>query len=283
VLTGRRAFSLAELLVAIVLTGVIAATAMDVLARHLRFYAGEARRAAARAAVRQGGELLATELRALSPLDGDLYDAGPDHVDFRMLLGSSVLCVIAPARDAVVLPPLHADSKIGLTAWVAAPVRGDTALVLGDDERWARHVLLDDPRAGARCPAATGFTQSAAEEAAGWSVRFAPPLGAEVRAGAPVRFVRRARFELYRASDARWYLGFLDCLATRATPCSVVQPVSGPYDPGGLRFVYLDSSGSAGAGDAARIVIDLAASAAAERPGVPAYRDSLRLTVAPRR
>lgn len=288
-LTGRRGFTLAELVVAIVIAGVLAAAVMDVVIRQQRFFAADARAAAMRAAVRQAADILSNELRPLTPRDGDLYAAAADHVDFRMLLGASVLCTIAAGRDGAVLPPTRAASALGLTAWVAAPVRGDTLLVLDagardpGDERWTRHVLTADPATHAPCPPATGFTGSAAEGAAGWELHLWPLLAATVRPGAAVRFVRRARFELYRASDTRWYLGFADCLASRAVPCAVVQPVSGPYDAGGIRFTYLDSLGAAAAeADVARIVIDIVASAAGAAPGVARSRDSLRATVAVR-
>ncbi len=288
-LTAPRGFSLAELLVAVVLACAIGAAVMDSAVRQQRFFAADARAAVAHAAVRQAVDVLSADLRALTPADGDLYVTAPDHVDFRMLLGASVLCTIAASRDAAVLPPLRTASALGLTSWVAAPAAGDTLLVLdaggpgAADDRWARHVLAADPAPGGVCPVSSGFTASAAEAAAGWNVRFSPPLAATVMPGAAVRFVRRARFELYRAADAKWYLGFSDCLATRTTPCAVVQPVSGPYDASGIGFSYLDSLGAAAAPPAvAGIMVSVRASAAGAAPAGARSRDSARAVIAPR-
>ena len=288
-LTTPRGFSLAELLVAIVLACAIGAAVMDSAVHQQRFFAADARAAVAHAAVRQAVDVLSADLRAITPADGDLYLTAPDHVDLRMLLGASVLCTITAARDAAVLPPLRAASALGLTSWVAAPAAGDTLLVFDagapgpGDDHWARHVLVADPASGAACPVSSGFTANAAEAAAGWSVRLSPPLAGTVMPGAAIRFVRRARFELYRAADSKWYLGFSDCLSTRATPCAVVQPVSGPYDAAGIRFSYLDSLGAGAPPLAvAGITVSVVASAAGASPAGAPSRDSARAVIAPR-
>ena len=286
---SRRAFSLVELLIALLLACAVAGAAMQSLAREQRIFAATARRNAARAALHQAADVLTTDLRSLSPRDGDLYGAAPDHVDFRLLLGSSELCTIAPARDAATLPPTHAASALGLTAWIAAPQSGDTLLVFDPggpglaDDRWTRHVLTADPVPGAACPVAGGFTSTAAEAAAGWGIAIRPPLSPTVPTGSPIRFFRRATFELYRAADARWYLGFFDCLTTRVTPCAIVQPVAGPFDPAGLTFTFLDSLGAPALPAAtARIGIELHASAVGAASGAPSSHDSLRTVVAMR-
>jgi prepilin-type N-terminal cleavage/methylation domain-containing protein len=289
VLIPPRGFSLAELLVAVVIACAIGAAVMDSAVRQQRFFAADARAAVARGAVRQAVDVLSSDLRALTPSDGDLYVTAADHVDLRMLLGASVLCTIGAARDAAVLPPLRGASVLGLTSWVAAPLAGDTVLVFdaggpgAADDRWARHVLASDPIPGGACPVTSGFTVSAAEAASGWSVRLSPALALTVTPGAAVRFVRRARFELYRAADSKWYLGFSDCLSTRATPCSVVQPVSGPYDAAGIQFAYHDSLGAAAApAQVARIVVSVKSSAAGAAPGGALWRDSTGAAIAVR-
>ena len=286
-LNRREAFTLAELLVAVIVAALVAGAAVRALIQQQRFFAADARTGAARAAVREGAEILAGELRALSPADGDIYAAAPDHVDVRLTIGTSVLCAIAAGRDEAVLPPLRAASELGLTAWVAEPQDGDTVLVLDagspafGDERWSRHSLSSGLARGAICPVASGLTRTPGETTAGWRMRFTPPLAPTVQPGAPVRFARRARFELYRASDGRWFLGFFDCLASRSIPCSVVQPVSGPYEAAGVRFTYLDSLGApAPPARVAQILIELWASAIGASGA--RWRDSARTSVAVR-
>jgi len=137
------------------------------------------------------------------------------------------------------------------------------------------------------CPTTSGFTRSTAEAAAARSLRLSPPLAPEVALGAALHFVRRARYQLYKASDGRWYLGYLDCLSSRATPCATIQPVNGPFAPNGVRFVFSDSTGVA-ASDPARVArIDVLARALTDRStdagSSPAFAaESLLITIAPR-
>lgn len=288
-LNRRPAFTLIEMLIALAVASIVAGAAVRALLSQQRHYAADARLGAARAAVRDGAEILTGELRGLTPADGDIYAAAPDRVEVRLSVGTSVLCAIAPGRGEAVLPPTHAASELGLSAWVAEPLAGDTVLVLDPGSpaagggQWSRHVLSSDLARGGSCPVTSGFTRTSAEAAAGWRMHLTPPLASTVQPGAPLRFARRARFELYRAADGRWFLGFADCLATRAIPCSVVQPVSGPYDGAGIHFAYLDSHGAPASTErVARIVIELRASAIGTAgPSVP-WRDSARTVVAVR-
>jgi hypothetical protein len=66
-----------------------------------------------------------------------------------------------------------------------------------------------------------------------------------------VRFIRRGRYSLYRASDGDWYLGYRRCNALGSSVCGAIQPLSGPYrryssDPAatGLLFEYFDANGN---------------------------------------
>jgi hypothetical protein len=109
-----------------------------------------------------------------------------------------------------------------------------------------------------------------------------------VRPGAALRFVRRARYQLYRASDGLWYVGHLDCLPSRATPCATIQPVVGPFESNGVHFAYRDSTGAV-TSDPTRVArIDVHARAPGLRmPHAGGYAshgsaDSLLITIAPR-
>jgi hypothetical protein len=116
--------------------------------------------------------------------------------------------------------------------------------------------------------------------------------------GSIVRFFRRSRYEIYRAANNQWYLGYADCMSTYGTPtrCSALTPVSGPYEPytgiasqNGLTFTYFDTSGNAlSPADPARLISRIAvtmraASAApVTRTGAGAgsvYRDSVLLSI----
>jgi type II secretory pathway pseudopilin PulG len=278
----RAGASLIELVVVIVLLAAIGSATLAVVIHQERFYRSQADAIDARATVRDAAALLQSELRALTPVDGDLYAIAPAAIEFRATLAQSVVCTIAPSRSAITVPPEQLTSGAPLT-WIGTrPEAGDTLLILATDSTlgdvWSRHVLTAAPSSTGSCPTATGFTASAAEASAALTMTLSPPLDTTVGAGALVRVVRRARYELYRASDSRWYLGYLDCLESRATPCNVVQPVAGPFAPAGIQLSYLDLA-RAPTADPWRVArIDIVAIAA--RRSSPATLDSLATTIA---
>jgi hypothetical protein len=271
-----------ELTVVVVLLTAVGSATMGVVIHQERFYRAQADAIDSRATVRDATSLLQSELRALTPADGDLYAIGAGAVEFRATLAQSAICTVAPSRSRITIPPEHLASGAPLTWLGTQPESGDTLLVLATDstlgDRWDRHVLTAAPSSTGTCPIATGLTTTAAEASAALTLSLSPPLDSSVALGALVRIVRRARYEVYRASDSRWYLGYLDCLSSRATPCNVVQPVSGPFVPSGVHLAYLDRNGAATT-DPWRVArIDVLAVAA--RRTAPATLDSLATTIA---
>jgi type II secretory pathway pseudopilin PulG len=278
----RPGASLIELVVVIVLLAAIGSATMGVVVRQEQFYRAQADAIDSRATVRDAASLLQSELRALTPVDGDLYAISPGAVEFRATLAQSAICTIAPSRRQITIPPEHLASGAPLTWLGTQPESGDTVLVLATDstlgDRWDRHVLTTAPSSAGTCPVATGLTTTSAEASAALTLSLSPQLDSSIASGALVRIVRRARYEIYRASDSRWYLGYLDCLSSRATPCNVVQPVSGPFAPSGVQLAYLDRTGALTI-DPWRVArIDVLAIAA--RRTSPATLDSLATTIA---
>jgi hypothetical protein len=279
---SRRGASLIELVVVIVLLAAIGSATMGVVIHQERFYRAQADAIDSRATVRDAASLLQSDLRALTPADGDLYTMAPGAIEFRATLAQSAICTIAPSRRQITIPPEHLASGAPLT-WIGTqPEAGDTLLVLSTDstlgDRWDRHVLTAAPSSIGSCPVSSGLTTNAAESAAALTLSLRPELDSAIAPGTLVRIVRRARYELYRASDSRWYLGYLDCLSSRAAPCNVVQPVSGPFTPAGIQLAYVDRNGVPTA-DPWRVArIDVLA--IASRRSSPATLDSLATTIA---
>lgn len=292
---ARRAFSLVELLIATVMLAVLAAVLMQVLVAQERFAAGVFATTEVRATLRHAAAALATDLRPLRPEDGDLYALEPGAVELRLTLGAAPICALDSARVTVTIPPPR-PAAASLASWTAAPQRGDTVLAFDagtpddpDDDAWHRHVLLADPAVGSICPSAGGLAPAPDDTSGAWRLRVDPPLDSGAVPGTMLRVVRRARYEIYRGGDGEWYLGFLDCLATRATPCTTVQPVAGPFTAGGVRFAWLDAAG-APTTDAGRVQrIDVALHALARERVRWASRaprrlqDSLDLSIGVRR
>ena len=281
-LHARHGASLVELIIVIVLLSILGTATLGVVIHQERFYRAQADAINARATVRDAASLLQGELRPLTPSDGDLYAISASTVEFRATLAQSAICTIAPSRQGITIPPPQLSSGAPMTWLGTQPETGDTLLVLATDSTlgntWQRHVLIANPSSTGACPIATGLTATAAEAAAAMTLALDPPLDTTIHPGAIVRVVRRARYELYRASDSRWYLGYLDCLASRATPCNVVQPVSGPFATAGIHFAYLDRRGAATTDPFHVARIDVLA--IASRRSDPSTLDSLATTIA---
>src|SRR5947209_6864633 len=144
-----RGASLIELVVVIVLLAVIGSATMAVVIHQERFYRAQSDAIDSRATVRDATAILQSELRALSPGDGDVYAMATGSIEFRATLLQSAICTISPSRRAITIPPEHLGSGAPLT-WIGTqPDAGDTLLVLATDstlgDRWDRHVLTAAP------------------------------------------------------------------------------------------------------------------------------------------
>jgi hypothetical protein len=252
----RRGLSLAELVVVIALAGLVGGTIIGTITRQQRFYHGASELLHAREGVRDAMEVLSADLRAASV--GDTVRLAADSaIEFFATIGASAVCQIV-AND-VGLPAEHLSGN-SLSAFVTAPDTGDLALFHldpgGAGERWERHRIsgFGSRSLASSCPPASGLSQQSEFDAGakGFVVTLTTPLDSDVKPGAVLRFIRRARYSLYRASDGDWYLGYRRCNAIGASACGAVQPVSGPYraysrDPRttGLRLEYFDAAGQA--------------------------------------
>jgi hypothetical protein len=244
----RSGVTLAELAVVLALIGLLGSAIGVTLLRQQRFYLGTAELLHAREGVRDAMELLSTDIRGMSVAD-TVRLLADSAIEFFANVGSSVVCQTADGTSAG-LPGRSPTRGNALTAFLSLPDTGDIAVFHRDSmegaSEWERHRITGfaaRPLA-VTCPAsdATGT---------GFIVELSTPLSPHVRAGAPVRFVRRGRYSLYHASDGRWYLGYRRCNAIGASTCGAIQPLSGPYreyssDPRhtGLLFEYFDGSGS---------------------------------------
>lgn len=287
--SSRHGTTLVELLLVLVLLAIVGGAIMRVAVGQQRFLDAVERVMEVHRTVQEGADIPRQELRAVGAASGGIYDMTADRIDFRSLIGSSVLCDVDSSRTTVSIPGRF--SRSGLTSWVAAPRERDTVLVFDATSdsappSWRVHTLATAPAPGGRCPMASGLARTPAEEGDALSFQIAPPLELTFGAGASLRFFRRARYQLYRAGDGQWYLGFLDCAPGRSVPCTAIQPVSGPFAPAGVRFAFRDSTGAitADPGRVARIdVLSRAASDASLRAmgfAVGIYSDSVLASIA---
>jgi hypothetical protein len=245
------------MLIVIVLLAVVLSAVMTIFVQQQRFYSDSAAIMQTRSSTRDAAWVLQSDLHALSPKSGDIYSMGPSFIEFRTQPGSSVVCTIDGTRKILTVPPINVASESALTSWLAAPVSSDTILILdpgtntnSSDDVWRTYVLSALPAAAGSCPNATGLTTTAAEAVGGYTFHIEPALTATTPVGAPIRVVRRARYELFQEASGNWYLGYYDCVQARVPACTSLQPVAGPYVPpnvggtGGIVFSFLDASGA---------------------------------------
>jgi prepilin-type N-terminal cleavage/methylation domain-containing protein len=232
---ARRGLSLVELTVVLALLGLIGAMIGSTMVRQQRFYRGASELLAARAEVRDAMELLSTDIRGMSPADTVRLMAD-SAIEFFASIGSSVICQTTATE--VGLPAVRPSANT-LSAFLSQPDTGDLALFYDQSgigsSSWEPHriVSLISRSLAASCPASSGFSEQSDVDAGhkGFLLSLATPLSPVVGPGAPVRFIRRGRYSLYRAADGKWYLGYRRCNALGASACGAIQPLSGPYRP----------------------------------------------------
>lgn len=300
-------FTLIELVVATAVAAIVGLTLMMTLRRQERFYSSASQMLAVRSQLRDGADVLTSDIRGAAVERFGFPLMTDSAVEFFSTIGSSVVCE-TPSGATLFLPPSTLSNGATLTSLLASPDTGDIALIYAmpggvpDSARWveARIASFSSRSLVTSCPPATGFTSSSDLAAGqhGYALTLSANPAVVIRKGAPVRFLRRGRYSLY-ASAGDWYLGYRRCNAGAPQFCGTIQPVSGPYLPyagggspdAGLAFRYFDMNGDA-IGDeslspmVARIDVVLrgATSRAVALAGDARvrYRDSTVVSVSPR-
>ena len=253
--TVRAGRTLAELLVALAVSGVFFALLSFAFIGHERLVSGSTAIIELRGQVRQAHQILPVLLRAAAA--SDFFAVTDTLVDVGYPIGNAVTCLPSSASPTqLVLAPDTIAVGQRLASWIHQPRPGDVAQVVdagtlpgrSDDRWWTASVasLVQVPNActGSSLldPVADASHRARVLTLSGW-LGAAPP-GA-IAMGAVVTFTRRTRAYLY-ASSGRDYLGISDFDPT-LTRWSVVQPVSGPYARAGVspgvQFQLFDSLG----------------------------------------
>jgi prepilin-type N-terminal cleavage/methylation domain-containing protein len=247
-----RGVTLIEVTVVMALVGIVGAAIGTTLIRQQRFYRGASELLYARGSVRDALEVLSTDIRGLAVADTVRLMAD-SAMEFFAGIGTSVVCQATNGID-VGLPGASGPRGNTLTSLLAEPDSGDLAVFYraGADSTagtWERRRLSSfSPRSAASACSDASALGSGSGSAFVATLGSALPI--DIGRGAPVRFVRRGRYSLYRASDGAWYLGYRRCDAAGLSRCGGIQPLSGPYRPyssnplrTGLLFEYFDAGG----------------------------------------
>lgn len=241
-----------ELLVVMVLLGVVVGGLIRVIAGQQRFYRSAGDLMDSRSQIRQAAALLPSDLRGASGGGGDFLDASDVSVRLMANIASSAVC--SATANSFTTPPLSLASGQTIAAGRTAPTVDDIMMVYDEgptsaraDDQWQRYTITAVNTSVGGCIAP--FTSVADALKPSYVYSITPAVSATIPQGAPIRFLRQVKYELYRASDGKWYLGYAEC---PAAVCAPLQPVSGPYqdyvgsnDPGnGLRFQFFNNAGT---------------------------------------
>jgi len=250
----RRGFSLAELLVATAIAGGVTAAMTLTVVRQQRFFSSANEIISVRSQLRDAADVLASDIRGASVTSFGLPAMTDTAIELYTTIATSVACG-APVGGVIGLPPAALVTGHTLTSILAQPDTGDIALLYAaDSARWEsyRIAAFSVRSLTTSCPASSGFTTPGDNflGATGFSLTLASTPGPGVRKGALLRFLRPARYSLYKSSDNEWYLGYRRCSVSNPFSCASIQPVSGPYraykgagSPSGIAFRYYDRDG----------------------------------------
>jgi prepilin-type N-terminal cleavage/methylation domain-containing protein len=293
---NRGGFSLAEIMVALVLLGIVCGGIMTVIMRQQTFYRSATDVIDTRQQIRQATTVVPVDLRGVSSVGGDIIAMSDSALDVRANIGSGIVC--SHTANTITVPPVDQWGGKVFTSFLTKPSLNDVALVFNDstpgtqDDTWQVLTITGIDSTLVGCGSFTDVVNDASKYRYTYTV--SPLLSTLIIDGAPVRFARRAKYAIYKStSDQLWWLGYRECRGDGSS-CAAIQPVSGPYRAyiandtvnSGISFVYRDVSNSVTnvAANVARI--ELFVHGETQAPvalggGVPVkYRDYQKVTIA---
>ena len=252
---SRRGFSTVELLVALTMAAVIAASLGAVLRRQQRFFTNASIVVERRVSLRDATAILQSELRGIAAAGGDVLAFSDSALELRTTIGGAIACDTLPGGAGVDLSPVRPPPAVPLATFSTSPQPGDIALVFDqgasprdDDDRWIATDIASTAQVSTACLTSPLLDAVADAGTSRLRLRFnATTLPPTVSPGAFVRVVRRVRYRLYRSGTGEWYLGYAEW---DGAAFGVVQPVSGPFasysrraGASGLALRYFDDTG----------------------------------------
>jgi hypothetical protein len=230
------------MLISMGVTGIVVALVAHAATEHLRFFRGVGETVALRNQTGHAGAITAGVLWSVSSAGGDIVVAQDSAIEVQMSIGAAITCANELGR--AVIPAASDAFGNTLSAFVERPDVGDRAIALFEDSlgaTWLTLHVASPPVGGAGCATFPSATAT-------WTIALREQL--IVPAGAALRFTRPIRLSLYRAGDARWYLGAKTWNAA-AQRFNGIQPVAGPLNPyssnpttTGFLLTYRDSGGA---------------------------------------
>jgi prepilin-type N-terminal cleavage/methylation domain-containing protein len=221
-------FTLVELMIALVVTGILTAGLYTLMAVQNRGYSRVRELGDVHSTLRSSAALLGWNLRYTSPAGGDLYSIGPNSIALRSYQGTALICTKDPG-GWYGLVRTEGDVSLGADSVLifAAGTVGQL------DDRWTSVGLKTlAPPGGAICdwPSPPVIVRRLHVDVA------SPADTSGVRVGGPVRLFRSVAYGPFQW-NGRWWLG-------RNVNGLGWEPLAGPMpDSTGLQLRYFDAAG----------------------------------------
>lgn len=247
----RRGFSLAELLITLGILSVIGVIVSRLMLGQQRFYQRTTEQMDMRRELRSAMSLVPADLRSISSSGGDLTNFNSTSIQFRAVLGASMICNRA-SNTQIDIPPLDM-ARNTLTAWYSEPTAGDTLWAFNDslsrgaeDDVWTPLRITSVVPSIALCPLSPYLDVLLDAGKRRYRITVASNLPDSVVVGSAIRFTRSTRYELSAEASGDYYLTRSEL---NGGAWSAATPISGPYASpsgmaGGIRFAYYDSLGA---------------------------------------
>jgi hypothetical protein len=213
-----RGWTLHEMLISLSIMGVVAGLASHAAVAQLRFFEGVVDVSGVRSQVAEVGSIVGAVVWGVSPSDGELLAVQDSALEVVAPTGVAVVCAGGVGSVTVASPEPHGNS---LASWDAEPDAGDAVRLFVSDSSgtsWLNATVASPPSPGTACP---GFSAVSATR----QIQLREPI--VIPTGAVLRFMRRMRLSLYRASDSRWYFGIREWNVALQR-FNAIQPVAGP-------------------------------------------------------
>lgn len=222
--------TLVELLIAMVAASAVMWAAYQVLVTNQRVYTVQREQIVGHQTVRAGSEVLFSELREVSPTEGDLISMSANELTLRGMRGFGLVCEISPSENRVWVVVHVDDFSSGQGLVVFVDDDPDTAA----DDQWAVASISNLQEDSAACDGTVGSGPLVHRIT---SSGLASGDYSGIRAGAPLRSFQTYTYGSYQVGSD-WYLGRR---TGSGTPVPLVGPVRGQD---GVQFEYLTADGS---------------------------------------
>lgn len=218
----QRGFTLAEILVVIVLGTVVVASLYQVLVYQQRLYTRERAATYRQDALRLANAVLTGDLMEASASEGDFVALEPDSLSLRSPVGLAIVCAVDSSSGR--LGVFHIEGRV-------LDSEGDSLLIYHPDGWLVTEAADVDSEGigGLECPYAAGPSTEKAIHVGGSLIG--------VPAGAPLRAFHRYTYVL-EEEDGSWWLARADASGT--------EILAGPFvgDGSGMVFAYFDAAGA---------------------------------------